>query len=117
MSPGGGLITLINDRLPDESFRRQIRELHAQDVPLLEMVDTLGLAGEMSAAVREVVAGLSPADITSIRQATLEMLDRAENQMPVDCDLTQTAIDDGLPVTVTVVDTAPARIIRVRAAT
>jgi hypothetical protein len=117
MSPGGGLITLINDRLPDESFRRQIRELHAQGAPLLAMVETLGLAGEMSPAVRDVVVALSPDDIAGIRQATLEMLDRAENQMPVDCDLSQRSIDDGLPVTVTVVDTAPARIIRVRAAT
>ena len=45
------------------------------------------------------------------------MLDRAENQMPVDCNVSESEIDGGLPVTVTVVDTAPTRTITVRAAT
>ncbi len=117
MSPGGGLITLINQRLADVAFRDQIRALHAQERPLLEMVDVLGLAAEMTPTVRSVVANLGAADIPGIRAATLEMLDRAEQQMPVDCDLTQTEIDSGVPVTVTIVDTTPARMITVRAAT
>jgi hypothetical protein len=117
MSPGGGLLRLINQRLPVETFRQQIRELHARNTPLLEMVETLGLAAEMSPAVRGVVAGLSTDDVVAIRQATLEMLDRHENRMPVDCDLSEADIDNGVPVTVTVVDTAPARLITVRAAT
>ena len=117
MSPGGGLIRLIDSRLPVEAFRQQIRDMHAQNTPLLQMVDDLGLANEMSAPVREVVAGLSAADVAAIRQATLEMLDRHENRMPVDCDLTEAQIDAGEPVTVTVTDTPPARRITVRAAT
>jgi len=119
VNPGGALITTINGRLrADPGFAQQIRAMHGDNVPLLDMVDQLGLAGEMSAAVRNIVQQLPPADIAAIRQATLAMLDRAENQMPVDCDLSQREIDTGTPVDVEVASDAEGHpVIRVRATT
>lgn len=118
MDPGGGLITMVNQRLAsDEAFRQQIRDLHARQAPLIEMVEALNLEGEMSDAVRKIVAGLGPAEVQGIRKATLEMLDRAETQMPVNCNLSQTQIDGGAPVTVAVVDESGVETILVRATT
>jgi hypothetical protein len=94
----------VNARLADESFRKRIREMHANQSSLLDMVDALGLAGEMSDAVRGVVAALRPDQIQAIRKATLDMLDRAESEMPLKCRLSQAQIDDGTPVSVAVVD-------------
>ena len=104
MNPGGGLITLINAQLRAEpTFAQQIRAMHAASVPLLDMVDQLGLTNTMSDQVRSVVEQLSSSDVEAIRQATLEMLDRDEDQMPVDCNLSQPDIDSGQPVSVSVI--------------
>ena len=118
MNPGAGLITLVNAQLQrDPAFLQQIRDMHAAGVPLLDMVDQLGLGGAMSDQVRAIVQRLTPADVDAIRQATLDMLDRAENQMPVDCDLSQQEIDSGTPVTVAVrPDTTGNQTITVRSA-
>lgn len=116
MDPGGGLITLVNRRLADdEAFRQQIRELHARQAPLIEMVEALGLEDQMSDAVRKIVAALGPVEVEGIRKATLEMLDRAGNQMPVNCNLSQSEIDGGAPVAVAVVDEGGVETILVRA--
>ena len=115
MNPGGGLITMINSRLTDAAFRDQIRTMHANQTPLVDMVVDLGLAHEMSPQVRAVVEHLGAKEVAAIRQATIDMLDRAENEMPVDCDLTQAAIDSGTPVGVSVVSQNRVSTIRVRA--
>ena len=78
------------------------------------MVETLGLAGEMSGAVRAIVETLPPPVVEQIRQATLAMLDTPTLAMPVDCNLTEATIDDGTPVDVSVVDEAARPTIRVR---
>jgi hypothetical protein len=114
VDPGGGLITMVNRRLADDAFRQQLRDLHARQAPLIEMVETLGLAAEMSDPVRKIVSELGPAEVEGIRRATLEMLDRAANEMPVDCNLSQHEIDAGASVAVAVVDDAGAQTIRVR---
>jgi hypothetical protein len=106
---------MVNSRLADEAFRQQIRTMHANQTPLTDMVETLGLTGEMSGAVRTILEGLSKDQVEGIRRATLEMLDRAENQMPLDCDLSQTEIDAGARVAVTVVDDGGKRTVRIRA--
>ena len=109
---------MVNRKLADdEAFRQQIRDLHARQAPLIEMVEALGLQGQMSDAVRKIVAGLDAAQVEAIRKATLDMLDRSGQQMPVDCNLSQTQIDDGAPVTVAVVDEKGVETILVRAAT
>lgn len=114
MNPGGGLITMANSRFTDPAFRDLIRAMHANQVPLVDMVVELGLADEMSAAVRTVVEQLGPDDVAAIRQAILDMLDRAENVMPVDCNLSQGAIDQGAPVDVSIVPEDGRSTIRVR---
>jgi hypothetical protein len=115
MNSGGGLITAVNQRFADEGFRDRVRTMHASQTPLLEMVETLGLGGEMSDAVRQIVEDLSPDVVEGIRQATLEMLDAATRVMPVDCNLSQTEIDRGAAVDVSVVDEENQRTILVRA--
>jgi hypothetical protein len=118
MTSGGGLISQINMRLSsDAAFAQQIREMHGASVPLLDMVDQLGLAGEMSDAVRAIVQRLSATDVSAIRQATLDMLDRGGTDMPVDCNLAQNDIDNGAPVDVSVIDSAGTAVIVVRAPT
>ncbi len=113
VNPGGGLVTMVNARLSDPAFRQQIRDMHAQGASLLDMVEQLGLAGEMSPAVRSVVAGLDPQTVAEIRTATLDMLDRAENQMPLDCNVSQPDIDRGTPVSVSVTtDATPTIVVR-----
>ena len=116
MNAGGGLITLVNRRLADAAFREQLRTMHASQMPLVEMVDALGLSGEMSGAIRTIVTNLPPDVVAEIRQATLAMLDTATLAMPVDCNLTEAAIDDGAPVAVSVVDekTGPTILVRPR---
>ena len=116
MNPGGPLLMTVNARLADDAFRQQIREMHANQSSLLDMVDSLGLAGDMSDAVRQVVSQLAPDQVEAIRSATLAMLDRAENQLPVDCSLSQAQVDDGSPVNVTVVEAAGKATIQVRPA-
>lgn len=115
VNPGGGLVTMVNARLADDGFRQQIRTMHAEQKSLIDMVQALGLAPEMSPEVRTILEGLGKAEIEGIRQATLEMLDRAENAMPLDCKLSQSEIDAGAAVAVAVVDEAGKRTVRVRA--
>ncbi len=115
MNGGGGLISLVNLRLADPDFRDQLRTMHAQGTPFIEMVETLGLSGEMSGAVRAIVAQLDPRVVEQIRAATLAMLDTTTPAMPVDCNLTEVAIDDGTPVDVSVVDEKSRPTILVRA--
>jgi hypothetical protein len=116
MNSGGGLITLANLRLADAAFRDQLRTMHANQTPLIEMVNALGLSGEMSGAVRTIVEQLPPDVVEEIRQATLAMLDTKTLVMPVDCNLTEEAIDDGAPVNVSVVDekSRPTIVVRAR---
>jgi hypothetical protein len=106
---------MVNSRLADEGFRQQIRTLHAAQTPLIDMVEALGLTGEMSGQVRAILAGLGKDQVEGIRKATLEMLDRAESAMPLDCDLSQTEIDAGASVSVSVVDEGGKQTVKVRA--
>lgn len=114
MDSGGALITMINARLSDDGFRQQVLAVLATDTSFVDMVEALGLAGEMSDQVRRIVESL-PADVVAeIRTAVTETLDRGQSTMPVDCNLSQTEIDRGASVTVSVVDEAGNPMIRVR---
>jgi hypothetical protein len=106
---------MVNSRLADDGFRQQIRTMHAAQAPLVDMVDALGLTPEMSGQVRAILEGLGKDQVEGIRRATLEMLDRAENAMPLDCNLSQKEIDDGASVTVSVVDEGGKPTVKVRA--
>ena len=101
MTSGGGLVSNVDSRLQvDAGFRDQIRTMHASGTPLVDMVDALGLP--MSPGMRALLAGLSPDVVGEIRQATLEMLDRGTNAMPLNCDVTEDAVDGGAAVAVSV---------------
>ncbi len=113
MNPPLNLVNVVNSRLSDDGFREQIRTLHANQASLVDMVEALGLTSEMSGDVRAVLEGLSPAEVDGIRAATLEMLDRHESAMPLDCTVPPDAV--GTPIDVSVVDQAGIRTIQVRA--
>jgi hypothetical protein len=113
VNPPLNLVTVVNSRLSDDGFRQQIRDLHAKQASLVEMVEALGLSAEMSGEVRRVLQGLPRAEVDDIRAATLEMLDRHENAMPLDCDVPETAV--GAKIAVSVVGNGGKRTIQVRA--
>lgn len=104
MDGGGGLITMINSRL-------------AADATFVDIVEALGLAPEMSDPVRRIVESLPQDVVANIRAAVTETLNRGQNTMPVDCNLSQTEIDGGAPVKVAVVDEAGSPTIQVRSTT
>jgi hypothetical protein len=113
LATGGGLTAEVDERLrTDEAFRQQIRDMHAAGTPLLDMVQQLGLP--ITEPVRKIVAGLTPEQVDGIRKATIEMLDRARNEMPVDCSVSWPDVNRGDPVKVAVVDDAGTRKIQVR---
>jgi hypothetical protein len=111
VADGGGLVEMVNSRLTDDSFREQIRTLHASGAPLVDMVEALGLTDKMSGEIRATLGGLGKEQVEGIRAATLEMLDRHENKMPLDCDVPDKATN----VSVAVVDKSGKRTIQVRA--
>ena len=76
--------------------------MHAEGYPLVKMVEALGLEDDMTARIREILNGLAPDVVEGIRQATLEMLDSTEYMMPLDCTVTDSELDQGVPVEVEV---------------
>ena len=58
------------------AFRDRIRELHANQTPLVDMVVELGLEGQMTPEIRAIVERLPEKVVAAIRQATIDMLDR-----------------------------------------
>lgn len=115
MTPSDPAVTAVNRALADPNFRASIRQMHAEGYPLLKMVDALGLEDDMSTRIRQIVADLPPAVVEEIRQATLAMLDRDEQVMPLTCGLSGAELENGelIDVDVTTVDGKPT--IRVRA--
>lgn len=104
MLPTNALLMAANQALGDPAVRDQVRQLHAQNAPLLDMVSALGLDASMSNRIREILSSLAPDVVLGIRQATLDMLDRGETAMPVECTVTDAQLDAGTPV---VVDVSP----------
>jgi hypothetical protein len=111
---GGGLITMINAQLADDAFRQRVLDVLATDTTFVGMVEELGLAPEMSDAVRQIVEALPASVVAEIRVAVTENLDAGGRTMPVDCNLSQTEIDGGAPVSVAVVDEGGNPTIQVR---
>jgi hypothetical protein len=115
MTPSDPAVTAANRALVDPNFRASIRQMHAEGYPLLKMVEALGLEDDVSARIRQIVADLPPGVVAEIRQATLAMLDRDEQVMPLTCGLSSAELENGrlIDVDVTSVDGKPT--IRVRA--
>ena len=116
MAPPTQLVTTANAALADPAIRASVRELHAQGAPLVDMVMALGLGASMTAQMRAVVESLPADAVEGIRSATLAMLDRGEQAMPLDCTITDDQVNQGVTVVVAIVDeTVPT--IRVRQTT
>jgi hypothetical protein len=114
MPPSDPIVLAANGALADPQVREAVREMHRADTPLLQMVDALGLDDDMSARIRDIVAGLSPDVVTGIRDATVALLDGGGAVLPVDCSVSPAQLDGGTPVTVDVTDEGGTATIRVR---
>ena len=115
MTPSDPVVTAVNRALADPNFRASIRQMHAEGYPLLKMVDALGLEDDMSARIRQIVADLPPEVVAEIRHATLAMLDRDEQVMPLNCGLSSVELENGKPIAVDVTPVDGKPTIRVRA--
>ena len=94
------LVVQTNAALAEPANRDRVREMHAQGLPLVDMVDALGLSGALTPELRATISDLPPDVVEEIRQATLEMLDRGESEMPLDCSVSDADIASGVQVDV-----------------
>jgi hypothetical protein len=102
MSHSDPLVSRVNIALENPDVRASIRAMHAQGYSLVKMVEDLGFDDGMTASIRKILQNLPAGVIDGIRQATLEMLDRGENRMPLDCDIPSGSPELGQQVTVEV---------------
>ena len=113
--PGDPMVRAANILLEDPSVREQVREMHASGRPLLQMVDDLGLDEDMDPGIRKVLENLSPEVVEGIRQATLEMFDRADGYaMPLDCTVESDDLTSARGIHVTVKEEHGTKTIHVR---
>jgi hypothetical protein len=113
MGPPVEAVQKAEQLFADPKVREQLLSWHAQQVPLLDMIDRLGFTNLVDPALRDAIAGLSPAEVAIIRAAVLDEIDRAGDSesatLPVDCGI---ASVDG-PVTVTAADIDGRKVARV----
>lgn len=112
--PTNALVMAANKSLADKDFRESVRQMHAEQYPLVDMVDALGLEEDMSARIRQILEGLSDDVVEGIRKATLEMLDSKDYVMPLDCNVTDAELEKGIPVDVEVLPEDGKQTIHVR---
>jgi hypothetical protein len=110
------LVAAANAGFADPQFRETVREMHRQKYSLVRMVTDLGLDDDLTDNLRQVIENLSPDVVEEIRATTLAMLDRREQELPLDCELTREEVDAGAPVTVAVTPAGSGGVIRVRRA-
>ena len=114
MTPTNALVMAANKALADKNFRESVRQMHAENYPLVDMVDALGLEEDMTVRIREILETL-PDDVTAgIRRATLDMLDSKVYVMPLDCTVTDAELKEGIPVDVEVLPEGGKQTIHVR---
>jgi hypothetical protein len=114
MPPSDALVVSANAALEDPNVQASIRQMHAEGLPLVQMVEALGLGGTMSPRIRQILEGLPPDVVEGIRRATLTALQNPLPTLPVDCRLTEPEIQQ--PVVVEVVPEGGAPTIRVQLA-
>jgi hypothetical protein len=110
------LVVATDGALADPDVQAQVRQMHADDTPLLDMVDALGLGDFMTDEIRAVLQDLSPDVVAGIRQATLDALDAGRTEMPLDCDISEDEVNNGVDVQVDVVQSAEGPTIQIRPA-
>ena len=81
--PTNALVIAVNAQLSDKHFRDSLRTMHDASYPLVKMLEDLGLEEDTSPALQRILATLAPEVVEGIRQATLDMLDRGEQALPV----------------------------------
>jgi hypothetical protein len=103
----GPMLTAVQQaqlKFSDPAIRAQVRAWHDEGLPFLDMVDRIGLTDLFTGPLRDAIAGLSPAEVSTIRKAMIAAIDGAgkatEVKMPVDCNLDPVTG----PVVVTAVD-------------
>ncbi len=74
----------------DPSVRERILRMHADNVPLTDMVDAVGLTGALEAdGLRAAIENLTPAEVAAIRAVFLAEAEKAGPaggaNFPVDC--------------------------------
>lgn len=114
MLPANALVMAVNKSLADKDFRDSIRQMHAEGYPLVKMVEDLGLEDDMTKRIREILEQLPAGVVQGIRDATIEMLDSSDYVMPLDCTVTDSELDAGIPVDVEVVPESGKETIHVR---
>jgi hypothetical protein len=115
MTPGDPAVLAVNRALEDPNFRASVRQMHAENYPLLKMVEALGLEDDISPEIRQILADLPPDVVAGIRHATLAMLDRDGRTMPLSCNLSGPELQIGTPIDVDVASIDGEPTIRVRA--
>lgn len=114
MLPSNPLVMAANKSLASKDFRDSVRQMHAENYPLVKMVEALGLDDDMTARIRQILEELPKDVVDEIRRATLAMLDSGDYVMPLDCTVTDAELNDGIPVDVEVVPEAGKETIHVR---
>ncbi len=102
MVPSNALVRAANTALANKDFRDSVRQMHAAAYPLVDMVEALGLEDDMTDRIRQILLDLPPDVVDRVRQATLAMLDSGNFVMPLECGVTDTELDAGVPVAVEV---------------
>jgi hypothetical protein len=101
MTPGEERLLIAADAaFADPNFQARVRQMHAEGLPLVEMVEALDLDDAMSARIRSILESLPDDVVAGIRTATLAMLDRGEAAMPVICSVPASDLDQRVSVEV-----------------
>ena len=101
MTPGEERLLIAADAaFADPNFQARVRQMHAEGLPLVEMVEALDLDDAMSARIRSILESLPDDVVAGIRTATLAMLDRGDSALPVICTVPKAGL--GQPVAVEV---------------
>jgi hypothetical protein len=91
MGPPVAAVQRAEQLFADPKVREQLLSWHAQQLPLLEMIDRLGFTDLVDPKLRDAIEGLTPAEVGIIRAAVLDEIDRAGDSdratLPVDCGI------------------------------
>jgi len=100
--PSDPLVVAANAGLGNPDFRKSVRKMHAENYPLVKMVDALGLEDDMTDQIKKILEALPEDVVDGIRRATLAMLDSGDYEMPLNCTVTDAELASGTPVDVKV---------------
>jgi hypothetical protein len=92
-------VGLAGAQFADPAVRARVRAWHEEGVSLLDMANRLGIV--FDAPLRDIIVGLQPDEVATIRNAMIAAIDRGgeatDVKMPIDCTLD--ALPPGVVVT------------------